>query len=76
MSRQDVGDNPWLGQTFGGVHGKDETTARRIIDSGYTKGVVVFKELPSAIDLSGDTASSKPLSRTRLIQKDYFTGVF
>jgi hypothetical protein len=58
------------------VHGKDETTARRIIDSDYKKGVVVFKELPNVIDLSGDTASSKPLSRTRLIQKNYFTGVF
>jgi hypothetical protein len=58
------------------VNGKDETTARRIIDSDYKKGIVVFKELPNVIDLSDDTARSKPLSRTRLIQKNYFTGVF
>ena len=58
------------------VVGKDETTARRIIDSDYKRGIVVFKELPTVIDLDDDAARSRPLGRTRLIQKDYFTGVF
>ncbi len=31
------------------VSGKDETTARRIIDADYKKGIVVFEELPRAL---------------------------
>jgi hypothetical protein len=58
------------------IGGKDETTARRIIDSDYKRGIIVFKELPTVIDLDDDAARSRPLNRTRLIQKDYLTGVF
>ncbi len=58
------------------VCGKDEISAKKYIDSDYTKGVLVFKELPTVIDLDEEADRAKPMDRKRIIQKDYLTGVF